>query len=190
MGFAMEVILREDFLTLGYVGDTVSVRRGFARNYLIPNGIAVEASSGNERQLKHKLSAIIAKRMKKKTEAEEFGKVLGQVTVELTLKVGAQGKSFGSISGKDIESKLKELGYNVDRRQIKLADPIRSAGSFEVEVKLHSEVSVGIQLKVEAEQPAGAPKLKPEAKNEVPDVDSDTSAGEGEVDDTVIGDEE
>jgi large subunit ribosomal protein L9 len=186
----MEVILREDFLTLGYVGDTVSVRRGFARNYLIPNGIAVEASSGNERQLKHKLSAIIAKRIKKKTEAEEFAKVLGQVTVELTLKVGTQGKSFGSITGKDIESKLKELGYNVDRRQIKLADPIRSAGSFEVEVKLHSEVSVGIQVKVEAEKPAGAPKLKADAKNEVTEIDADIAADEGEAADTITSDEE
>lgn len=144
----MEVILREDFLTLGYVGDTVKVRRGFARNYLIPRGIAVEASSGNERQLKHKLSAIIAKRMKKKTEAEEFGKVLSQVSVELKLKVGAQGKSFGAITSKDIEAGLKDLGYDVDRRQIKLADPIRSAGSYDVEIKLHSEVSVSVQVKI------------------------------------------
>lgn len=153
----MEVILREDFLNLGYVGDIVKVRRGYARNYLIPRGIAVEASSGNERQLKHKMSAIIAKRVKKKAEAEEYGKVIGQITVELSLKIGAQGKSFGSISGKDIEAGLKALGYEVDRRQIKLADPIRSAGAYEVDVKLHSEVIVPLKVKVVASNPpAGA----------------------------------
>lgn len=152
----MEVILREDFLNLGYVGDIVKVRRGFARNYLIPRGIAVEASSGNERQLKHKMSAIIAKRVKKKAEAEEFGKVIGQITVELSLKIGAQGKSFGSIAGKDIEAGLKALGYEVDRRQIKLADPIRSAGLYDVDVKLHSEVTVPLKVKVVASNPPPA----------------------------------
>ncbi len=161
----MEVILREDFLTLGYVGDTVKVRRGFARNYLIPRGIAVEASSGNERQLKHKLSAIIAKRIKKKTEAEEFGRVLSQVSVELTLKVGAQGKSFGAITGKDIEAGLKDLGYDVDRRQIKLADPLRSAGSYDVEIKLHSEVSVSVQVKIVGTKAAAGSATDAKADN-------------------------
>ena len=102
----MEVILREDYISLGYIGDTVRVRRGFARNFLIPRGIAVEATSGNERQVKHKLSAIVAKRIKKKAEAEAYGKVLSQVTVEFTLKVGAKGKSFGSVTSRDVEASL------------------------------------------------------------------------------------
>jgi large subunit ribosomal protein L9 len=148
----MEVILREDYISLGYIGDTVKVRRGFARNFLIPRGIAVEASSGNERQLKHKLSAIVAKRVKKKAEAEAFAKVLGQVTVEFTLKVGAKGKSFGTITSRDVEASLKALGYEVDRRQIRINETIKGPGVYAVEVKLHSEVSVPVQVKVIAAQ--------------------------------------
>jgi large subunit ribosomal protein L9 len=153
----MEVILREDYISLGYIGDTVRVRRGFARNYLIPRGIAVEASSQNERALTHKLGSIMAKRIKKKAEAEAFGKVLEQVTVEFTLKVGAKGKSFGSVTSRDIEASLKALGYEIDRRQIRLAETIKGPGVYKVEVKLHSEVTVGVQVKVIAAQaPASA----------------------------------
>jgi large subunit ribosomal protein L9 len=148
----MEVILREDYISLGYIGDTVRVSRGFARNFLLPRGIAVEASSENEKALKHKLGAIMAKRIKKKAEAEAYGKVLEQVTVEFTLKIGAKGKSFGSITTRDIETSLKALGYEIDRRQIRLAETIKGPGVYKVEVKLHSEVAVSVQVKVIAAQ--------------------------------------
>jgi large subunit ribosomal protein L9 len=150
----MEVILREDYLPFGYVGDTVRVKRGFARNFLIPRGIAIEASSQNDRALKHKLSSIVAKRIKKKQEAEQFGAILQQIIVEFTLKVGAGGKSFGAVTAKDIESSLKNLGYNVDRRQIRLLDVIKTPGAHKAEVKLHSEVAVPLQIKVIAAQVA------------------------------------
>jgi len=152
----MEVILKEDFLSLGYIGDTVNVKRGYARNYLIPRGLAVEASNKNDSVLKHKLAGIISKRVKKKAEAEEFGKILQQVTVEFTIKVGSQGKSFGSVTAKDIEASLQTLGYKVDRRQIRIADQIRAAGTYTVDVKLHSEVTVPVQVKVIALAPVVA----------------------------------
>jgi large subunit ribosomal protein L9 len=152
----MEVILREDCLPLGYVGDTVRVKRGYARNYLLPRGLAVEASSTNSRALKHQLAGIMSKRMKKKAEAEQFGAVLSQIIVEFTLKMGAQGKSFGSVTTRDIEASLKGLGYEVDRRQIKLVDAIKGAGLHKAEVRLHSEVSVPLQIKVIAAQPVAA----------------------------------
>lgn len=152
----MEVILREDCLPLGYVGDTVRVKRGYARNYLLPRGLAVEASSTNSRALKHQLAGIMSKRLKKKAEAEQFGAVLSQIIVEFTLKMGAQGKSFGSVTTRDIEASLKGLGYTVDRRQIKLVDAIKGAGLHKAEVKLHSEVSVPLQIKVIAAQPVAA----------------------------------
>lgn len=181
----MEVILREDYISLGYIGDTVRVRRGFARNYLIPRGIAVEASSQNERALTHKLGSIMAKRIKKKAEAEAFGKVLEQVTVEFTLKVGAKGKSFGSVTTRDIEASLKALGYEIDRRQIRLAETIKGPGVYKVEVKLHSEVTVAVQVKVIAAQApvsaAGAQekgKRKSKAKR---DEDVDSVEGEETV---------
>jgi len=152
----MEVILREDCLPLGYIGDTVRVRRGYARNYLVPRGLAIEASSKNDRALKHQLAGILAKRLKKKGEAEQFGAVLSQVIVEFTLKMGAQGKSFGSVTTRDIEAALKTLGYEVDRRQIKLSEPIKGAGLHKAEIKLHSEVIVPLQIKVIAAQPVAA----------------------------------
>jgi large subunit ribosomal protein L9 len=152
----MEVILREDCLPLGYVGDTVRVKRGYARNYLLPRGLAVEASSTNSRALKHQLAGIMSKRLKNKAEAEQFGAVLSQIIVEFTLKMGVQGKSFGSVTTRDIEASLKGLGYNVDRRQIKLVDAIKGAGLHKAEVRLHSEVSVPLQIKVIAAQPVAA----------------------------------
>ena len=152
----MEVILREDCLPLGYIGDNVRVKRGYARNYLLPRGLAVEASSKNNRALKHQLAAIMAKRLKKKAEAEQFGAVLSQITVEFTLKMGSQGKSFGSVTSRDIEASLKTLGYEVDRRQIRLVDTIKGVGTHRAEVKLHSEVLVPLQIKVIAAQPVAA----------------------------------
>jgi large subunit ribosomal protein L9 len=184
----MEVILREDFISLGYIGDTVRVKRGFARNFLIPRGIAVEASAGNERQLKHKLSAIVAKRIKAKAEAEAYAKVLGQVTVEFTLKVGAKGKTFGAVTSRDVEASLKALGYNVDRRQIRISEMIKGPGVYTVEVKLHSEVVVPVQVKVIAVQPpvsASASeekgkKRKSRKKGEEAGVEAASAAAEGE----------
>lgn len=160
----MEVILREDYLPLGYVGDTVNVKRGFARNFLIPRGVAIEASSQNEKVLKHKLSAIVSKRIKKKAEAEAFGATISQITVEFTLKVGSAGKSFGSITARDVEAALKNLGYTVDRRQIRLLDVIKSPGAHRAEVKLHSEVVVPLQIKVMAAQVVAAPVAEGETK--------------------------
>lgn len=150
----MEVILKEDCLPLGYLGDKVAVAGGYARNFLIPRGIAVEASGRNERMLKHQLSSIMSKRIKRKGEAEAFGSVLQQITVELTLKMGEQGKSYGAVTSKDIEAGLKTLGYTVDRRQIRMVDQIKSAGTHKIEIKLHSEVIVPVQVKVVAEQRA------------------------------------
>jgi large subunit ribosomal protein L9 len=187
----MEVILREDYISLGYIGDTVRVRRGFARNFLIPRGIAVEATSGNEKQLKHKLSAIVAKRIKKKAEAEAFAKVLGQVTVEFTIKVGAKGKSFGSVTTRDVEASLKALGYEVDRRQIRINETIKGPGVYTVDVKLHSEVTVPVQVKVIAVQPpptaaaeGKAEKSKKKGRKKGEDVEaaaSEEGAEAGEV---------
>lgn len=153
----MEVILREDYLPLGYVGDTVNVKRGFARNFLIPRGVAIESSSQNEKALKHKLSAIVSKRIKKKAEAEAFGNTLSQIIVEFTLKMGAGGKSFGAITARDVEAALKNLGYAVDRRQIRLVEVIKTPGIHKAEVKLHSEVAVPLQIKVIAAQIVAPP---------------------------------
>jgi len=187
----MEVILREDYLPLGYVGDTVSVKRGFARNFLIPRGVAIESSSQNEKALKHKLGAIVAKRIKKKAEAEAFGNTLSQIIVEFTLKVGAGGKSFGAITARDVEAALKNLGYVVDRRQIRLLEVIKAPGLHKAEVKLHSEVAVPLQIKVTAAQIVAAPaegagkgKGKKGAKKKTEEEDESVEAAPESSDET------
>jgi phage FluMu protein gp41 len=125
----------------------------------------------------------MAKRIKKKAEAEAFGKVLEQVTVEFTLKVGAKGKSFGSVTTRDIETSLKALGYEIDRRQIRLAETIKGPGVYKVEVKLHSEVTVDVQVKVIAAQaPVSAAGAQEKGKKK-------SKSKKGEESDSVEGEE-
>ena len=152
----MDVILQQNFAALGFLGDRISVKRGYARNYLLPRGIAVEASSSNARQLKHRLDGINAKRLRMKGEAEKMAEQLRAVPLEFTLKLGGQGKSFGAVTSKDIELVLKQAGFELDRRQVRLAEPIKGGGRFEVHVRLHSEVTISLPVTVKAEVAAAA----------------------------------
>ena len=147
----MEVILNQDFPSLGYVGDKVKVRPGYARNFLIPRGVAIEATARNRSQLRHRLTAINAKKIKLRAEAEEFAKRLGTLTLEFVVKMGSQGKAFGAVTAKDIEAALLKEGVTLDRRQIKLTEPIKKAGEFTVMIKLHSEVLAPVAMRVSAE---------------------------------------
>ena len=147
----MEVILQENFPSLGYVGDRVSVKPGYARNYLIPRGVAVEVGSSNARKLKHNVGIINAKKAKLKREAEAMAAKLAEVTVELSMKVSSAGRSFGSITVKDIETQLLAKGWQFDRRQIRLAEPIRTPGEHTVQVKLHAELLAPLKVLVKGE---------------------------------------
>lgn len=178
----MEVILQENFHALGYVGDLVKVKPGYARNFLIPRGIAVEASSRNERVLKHRLSTINAKKIKLRGEASDFAKRLEGVVLEFMLKVGAGGRSFGSVSSRDIEQQLKEKGFELDKRQIRLLEPIRRAGESSVQIKLHAEVSATIPVIVRAEvskvaaEEGDAPSKSRRSKKQAADAEAAESA--------------
>lgn len=147
----MEIILQENFPSLGYVGDKVSVRGGYARNFLIPRGIAVESSKHSEKLLKHRMQHIMAKRLRMRSEAEALAKQLAEVSLEFTLRMSDGGKSFGSITTKDIEAMLVTKGHKIDRRQIKLTDTIRKTGDYKASVKLHPEVNAEITIKVSSE---------------------------------------
>lgn len=149
----MKVILREDYPSLGYIGDVVAVRGGYARNFLLPRGIAVEAQSPKAKQLEHILSGINAKKAKKKAEAEAFAKRLEGIPLEFTLKLGEQGKSFGAVTVHDIELEFRKHDIQLDRKQIRLGEAIKSGGTFDVHVKLHSEVSTVVRVKVNVETP-------------------------------------
>lgn len=148
----MEVILKENFPSLGYVGDLVSVRGGYARNYLIPRGIAIEASKRNTRVLNHLLTAINAKRVKLRGQAQEFASKLEKLSLEFVLKLGKGGKSFGSITYRDIITDLEKQGIVVDRRQVRLAEVVKGAGEYTAEIKLHSEVVAKVPFVVKAEK--------------------------------------
>lgn len=160
----MEVILQEDYPSLGYVGDRVQVRPGFARNFLIPRGIAVEGRSANARTLNHKLQIINAKKLKKKAEAEVLAKRIEGLRFDFILKMGDQGKSYGSVTSKEIEAHLKDAGFEIDRKQVRLLEPLKTTGEHKVAIKLHSEVSASIVVFIQSEKQArAAAKEKEEA---------------------------
>lgn len=152
----MEVILQENYPSLGYVGDRVKVRRGFARNYLLPRGIAVEAGSSNARLLAHRLSGINSKKAKLKSEAEQLAAQLAEVSLDFVMKLGTHGKSFGAVTLRDIELFLEQKNFKLERKQLRLNEAIKAPGNYVLHVKLHSEVGLDLPVKVTAEKVAPA----------------------------------
>lgn len=142
----MKVILAEDVVGVGDIGQIVAVKPGYARNFLIPRGMAVEAEAAGARHRAHLMRQIEAKRRRLRGAAEELAKGLGDQTIEGQLRVGTGGKVFGAVTSRDIAEKLSVLGFSIDRRRIMLEEPIRRVGVHFVKVKLHPDVSV--QLKV------------------------------------------
>ncbi len=128
------------------------MRRGYARNFLIPRGIAVEATSRNSSELQHKVAGIMATKRKLKQEAEERATALKGEEFALTIKIGQSGKSFGAITARDIEALFKSKNINIARKHIILNDAIKTVGEYPIKLKLHSEVLAEILLKVVADQ--------------------------------------
>ncbi len=147
----MKIILKEEVSKLGSLGEVVSVADGYARNYLIPKGIAVEATRGNLRQFEAEKEELLKKVAKLKEGAEVRRKELEAVTLAFTRKAGEEDKLFGSVTSMDIEAALKEQNIEVDKRTILLGEPIKSLGEHIVEIKLHPEVSASVKVNVEKE---------------------------------------
>lgn len=148
----MKIILMQDFEPLGFEGDIVDVARGYARNYLIPKGVAVEASKPNLKAMEMRKEKIIDKRMKDKETAERARDKISQVTITLRQKVGEEGKLYGSVTSRDIARELESEGIMVDRKKIVIDEAIRTLGEFEVPVKLHPEVLGKIRVVVESKE--------------------------------------
>ena len=149
----VQVILKEKIKGLGAEADVVNVKRGFARNFLVPQGKAYEATAGNLRQVAN-LKAVRAEREAKELqEAEKVASKLKKLKLKLTLQTGQGGKAFGSITTIDIAKAVLESNAKVelDRHQIELDKPIKNTGSFEVPVKLHPDVSCFLKVTVVAE---------------------------------------
>jgi len=146
----MKVILKENIDTLGHIGDVVKVAPGYARNFLLPKGLAVEATEKNAKQLEHVKRQLAYKKAKATESAKNLAAKLEAVVVELAHQVGAEGKLFGSVTNMEIAAFLKDKGFEIDRKKIVLAEPIKAAGEFSVPVKLHPEVTANVKVVVTA----------------------------------------
>ncbi len=142
----MKIILKQDINTLGSVGQVVEVKKGYARNYLIPKGLAVEATESNLKafEQEQKLAALRMQRGKK--EAEEMAAKISKLSITVAMPVGEEDKLFGSVTSQMIADLLKENGCEVDRRKIVLEDSIKALGVYDIPIKLHPEVTATVKL--------------------------------------------
>ena len=147
----IEVILREDIKTLGRAGEMVRVKPGYARNYLLPQGLAYEATEGNKKRVDAESRVRAVRNQAERSDAERFAATLREVTLTLSRKAGEEGKLFGSITSQDIADALGREGHTVDRRRIELEHPIKTAGPHTVAVRLHPEVHAELRVNVVAE---------------------------------------
>ncbi len=148
----MKVILVKDVEGWGTVGDIIEVKRGFARNYLIPKGLAYEAKDNYVKMVQEILKQKARKLQKEKEKAEELAKKLDGMEIVITRPVGTTGKLFGSVSTSDIAEALKEKGIEIDRKKIMLRSPIRTIGAYNIVIRLHPEVSATIKVHVQPEE--------------------------------------
>jgi large subunit ribosomal protein L9 len=145
------VLLREDIDDLGARGEIVRVKAGYARNYLLPRKLAVQATASNVKQIEQERAALLKKEAKEKSTAEEQAGRMKTLRLSFARKVGEHGVLYGSVTSMDIAEALKERGYEIDRRRISLRDPIKETGEFTVPVRLHREVTVEIPVEVSSE---------------------------------------
>jgi len=148
----MEVILREHMPNLGRIGEIVTVKNGYARNYLIPHGLAYEATPGNKRRIESEGKHRTIRLAEQKTEADAVAARLAAVELHFTAKAGEGDKLFGSITTGDIAAQLNEKGFPVDKRAIELPAPIRMIGDYPVAIRLHPEVRAEIRVWVAKEE--------------------------------------
>ena len=165
----MKLILTEDVPNLGSLGDTIDVKSGYGRNYLLPKGIALLATGRVSKELQHRIQHLNKLREGKIELAHEQAEKLKTVKIEVVRKSGPGGRLFGSVTNRDLKELLKEKEFDVERRSILLNSPIRNIGLHEFTVRVHSEVSVNIQIKVTGDSDESAVKTvavdEPKDKN-------------------------
>jgi large subunit ribosomal protein L9 len=144
----VKLVLREDVQHLGAVGDLVRVRAGYARNYLLPRGLAVTASVGSIRQIEEHKKQAIARAAKLKTSAQALATQLGSVHVEIARQAGEGDKLYGSVTSKDVAEAIVAKGYSVDKKDIVLADALKEIGEHQVTIKLGSGVEAKVKVTI------------------------------------------
>lgn len=145
------ILLREDIDTLGGRGEIVKVRAGYARNFLLPQGLATLATKGNVKQIEKEREALLKKASVEKATAEAQKEQMGSIELAFERKAGDGGTLFGSVTSMDIAEALQAKGYEIDRRKITLRDAIKETGEYTVKVKLHREVTLEVPVTVTAE---------------------------------------
>ncbi|HJZ81274.1 MAG TPA: 50S ribosomal protein L9 [Pyrinomonadaceae bacterium] len=178
-----QVLLREDIDNLGARGEIVRVKAGYARNYLLPRNLAVEATANNVRQIEGERAALAKREAKERSTAELQGEQLRKLTLKFERKVGEAGVLYGSVTSMDIAHGLKDQGYEVDRRKIVLREPIKRFGNYTVPVRLHRDVTIelpvsvlgegGVEIDVEALQAQAAAEAPPVANDSAPEPESE-----------------
>ena len=148
----MEVILREDIDKLGTRGQLVKVAPGYARNFLLPNKMAVAATESNKKIVEQERQAHLRREAKVEGEAKDLGQMLGKVSITISQKAGENDQLFGSVTSKDIAEALENQGYTIERRKIVLEEPIKTLGEFKVPVRLHREVTAEVTVHVVKEE--------------------------------------
>jgi large subunit ribosomal protein L9 len=148
----MEVILREDIEKLGNRGEVVKVAPGYARNFLLPKKLAVQATGANKKIVEQERQSHLRKEAKHKTEAEDLSKLLTGVSVTIAQKAGENDQLFGSVTSKDVGDALAAKNFTIDRRKIQLDEPIKQLGEFKVPVRLHKDVTAEITVVVTKEE--------------------------------------
>lgn len=167
-----KILLREDVEHLGGRGEVVKVKAGYARNFLLPQGMATLATKGNVKQIENERDALLKKAANEKSTAELQAGQMNDLSLVFERKAGDGGTLFGSVTSMDIAEALKAKGYEIDRRKITLKDAIKETGDYSVSVKLHREVSVNIPVTVRAEGEAE----KSAAKAETTPAETETEA--------------
>jgi large subunit ribosomal protein L9 len=147
----MEVILKEDILNLGKMGEVVRVRDGYARNYLLPHGLVLIADKKTLKTFEHQKRVVESQKDRVVKQAQILADKLTQISLTMPVKAGEEGKLFGSVTNIDIEKALKAKGFDVDRRKIQLAQPIKILGDYEVPVRFTSDVTANVKVSVVSE---------------------------------------
>ena len=175
------ILLREDIDNLGGRGEVVKVRAGYARNYLIPQGIATLATKGNVNQISKEREALLKKAATEKSTAEAQLDQMKDISLNFERKAGESGTLFGSVTTIDIAEALQAKGYEIDRRKISLKDTIKETGEYTAKVKLYRDVTLEIPVKVTAEGAAQAPAKAETAETEEKVVENSVETTEEET---------
>lgn len=169
----MKVVLREDLDNLGDRGQIVSVKPGYARNFLIPKGLALEATPGNLQQVEHQRRVWEAKRVKEVGEAQALADRIAKLSPTVERKAGDMGMLYGSVTTAEIAELLRAAGIVVDRRRIVLSKPIKHVGAYDVAVRLHRDVTAKFPLRVDPEGGRTTPTVPEGAEQPERDLDDE-----------------